>query len=465
MENNNQYSEKEITEHSEEIKPKSGDKAVCEVFSFLRKKDPPIKDRKVPLFALIISLLLAVLITFMTTFALLDRKYKSDYNDFIRQNMQSDYYALETVKKYFAEYYIGDISSLTEEEITDALIRAYIYKTGDAYAYYWNQEEYELYSKQANGDAVGIGILMGWDDKQQNIEVYLVYPDSPADKAGIKSGDRIVAINGERVSEIGYDKAAENSKGEKGTRLEVTVLRDGGELEFTAVRDEFKTMSVFSNMLSDGKTALVRILEFDATTVEQFAKQYLELKQKGAQHFVFDLRDNPGGQLDSVLGVLSFLLGDNVPVLEAADKSGEKVVTDTDRAYYCTDNYSSSVDMSFKHTGKTVILINEGTASAAELFTAAMHENNVDVITVGKTTYGKGVMQRLYPLPNGGVVKITYSTYTAPGVENYDVIGIAPDVECDMSEETKNESILILPEQEDDQLQRALEILYGQIIK
>ncbi|MBQ8741985.1 MAG: PDZ domain-containing protein [Clostridia bacterium] len=469
MENNNQYSEKETTENVEKTEVKSGDNVVREFLSFLKGKDFPTKDRRVSLFVLIftlvISILLAALITFMSTTAILDRRYKAKYNEFVSKNVQSDYYTLETVKAYFAKYYIGDISSLTDEEITDALIRAYIAKTGDKYGYYWNAKEYEEYIQQVNGDAVGLGILMGWDEENTAINVFFVYSDSPADKAGVKSGDRIVAIGGEKISDIGYDKAIEKAKGKKGSKVTLGILRDGEEFSLTVTRDDFKTMSVMSNMLSDEKTALIRILEFDATTVEQLATQYLEMKNSGAEHFVFDLRDNPGGQLDSVVGVLSFMLGDGVPVLEAADKSGEKTVIETDRAYYCTDKVSSGVDKEFKHAGKTVILTNEFTASAAELFTAAMHHNNADVITVGMTTYGKGVMQSLYPLPNGGVIKITYSTYTAPGVASYDGVGLSPDVVCEMSEEHRDKNILILTEDEDTQIQKALGVLYGQTVE
>ncbi len=423
----------------------------------LKNKKEPSKETskrqsvKIGLFTSIIAVLLAVLVTFMTTFTLLDRKYKKQYNSLLSALSGDTYYTLDEVKRLFADYYIGDVSELTDEEITDALVKTYIAKTGDKYAYYWNKEEYASYVSELQGEGVGIGVFVNWLEEEKAINILYVYDDSPAKEAGIKPGDLIVAVGDEKISDIGYDNAIAKIKGEVGSEATLTVLRNGEEKKITAVRKEFTTVSVVSKMLSDEKTGYIRLLQFDGTTVEQFAKAYLELEEKGAEQFVFDVRDNPGGALDSVMGVLSFLVGDDVPLIEVSDKSGGIVIQNSSRNIYCKDAYSSS--KKDKHEAKTVILINENTASAGELFTAVL---NQQFVTVGKLTYGKGVMQRTYPLPNGGALKLTFAKYTAPGTENYDGVGITPDVEQSLSEEAAKKNLFTLTEEEDDQLQSAL---------
>ncbi len=432
-----------------------------------KKSQSLVKENKDPktikLFTAVIALLLAVLVTFMATFALLDTKYKAEQNKLIAQITGDNYYTLEYVKMLFEEYYLGDISELTDDEIMDALIKMYISQTGDDYAYYWNLQEYADYIKELNGEGVGIGVLVNYLEDKGAINVLFVYPDSPAEKAGLEPGDLIVSIDEENVADIGYDNAVNKIRGEVGTDVTIGIIKTNGEIKSaTATRNEFTTISVISKMLSDNKTGYIRILQFDGTTTEQFAKAYLELEKQGAEHFVFDVRDNPGGALDSVMGVLSFLVGDNVPLIEISDKNGNSYTENSSRGTYCHGEYAGSVGNEFKHSGKTVVLTNKNTASAGELFTACMHEYSDDVITVGVQTYGKGVMQRTYMLPNGGAIKLTYRRYTAPGVENYDGVGLTPDIEQKLSEEASGKNLLSLTEEEDDQLKKALDVLYGQ---
>ncbi len=442
------------------VNPSAVDGSIKSV-NFKNVKPP----KTISIFVAITAVLLAVLVTFMVTFALLDRKYKEDYNDLVSAVSGDTYYTLEYVKQLFEQYYMGDLSELGDDEVLDALIEAYIAQTDDLYAYYWNKDEYDDYISELQGEGVGIGVLVNYLDDIKAINVLFVHNNSPAEKAGIQAGDLIVAVGNERISDIGYDNAVSKIKGEVGSEVALTVLRNGEEKILTAKRDEFTTVSVVSKMLSDGKTGYIRILQFDGTTTEQFAKAYIELADDSAQSFIFDVRDNPGGQLDSVMGVLSFLLGDDVPLIEVSDKSGKISVQKSSRALYCLDDYSSNVKKDFKHQGKTVILTNGNTASAGELFTAVLHQYSTDNITVGTFTYGKGVMQRTYMLPNGGALKLTFSKYTAPGVENYDGVGLKPDIEQKLSDEVANKNLFNLTEQEDDQLQKAFGVLYGEMVE
>lgn len=453
----------EGTEQAEEVKEDKIPAGEKKTKKILKKSSEP---KKIKLFTAIIAILLAVIITFMATFTILDTKYKAEQNKFIEVITGDNYYTLEYVKMLFENYYLGDVSKLSNDEIMDALIKMYISMTGDDYAYYWNKQEYEDYVKELNGEGVGIGVLVNYLEDKGAINVLFVYPDSPAEAAGLEPGDLIVSIGNEKIADIGYDNAVNKIRGEVGTTVTIGVVKTNGETKnLTATRKEFTTISVLSKMLSDNKTGYIRLLQFDGTTTEQFAKAYLELKDQGAEHFIFDVRDNPGGALDSVMGVLSFLVGDNVPLIEISDKNGDSYVENSNRGTYCHDGYAGSVDSSFKHSGKTVILTNGNTASAGELFTACMHEYSDDIITVGTKTYGKGTMQRSFALPNGGALKLTYRTYTAPGVENYDGVGLTPDVEQKLSEEAASKNLLSLTEEEDDQLQKALKVLYGEKVE
>jgi len=306
-------------------------------------------------------------------------------------------------------------------------------------------------------------VLVNYLEDKGAINVLFVYPDSPAEEAGLEPGDLIVSIENENIADMGYDNAVNKIRGEVGTKVTIGIVKnDGTNKSVTATRKEFTTISVISNMLSDNKTGYIRLLQFDGTTTEQFAKAYLDLKKQGAEHFIFDVRDNPGGALDSVMGVLSFLVGDDVPLIAISDKNGDTYTENSSRELYCRGEYAGSVGDDFKHSGKTVVLTNGNTASAGELFTACMHEYSNDIITVGVKTYGKGTMQRSFALPNGGALKLTYRTYTAPGVENYDGKGLTPDVEQKLSEAASKKNLLSLTEEEDDQLQKALDVLYGQ---
>ena len=462
MENMENKENLENSENSTEAEAENNCKAK-EQKKIKAEKEP----KKITLWTAVIALLLAVLITFMTTFALLDAKYKAEQNALIEAITGDDYFTLEYVKALFDEYYLGDLSDLTDDEIMDALIKMYISQTGDDYAYYWNEEEYNDYIKEMNGEGVGIGVLVNYLEDKGAINILFVYPDSPAEEAGLEPGDLIVSVDGENVAEAGYDNAVNKVRGEVGTEVSLGVIKNDGTSEtLKATRREFTTVSVISKMLSDEKTGYIRLLQFDGTTTDQFAKAYIELKNQGAEHFIFDVRDNPGGALDSVMGVLSFLMGDDVPLIEISDKQGNSYIENSNREAYCSGQYASSVGDDFKHVvseeHKTVVLTNKNTASAGELFTACMHEYSEWVFTVGLTTYGKGVMQRTFQLPNGGAVKLTYRRYTAPGVENYDGKGLVPDIEQALSEEASKKNLLSLSEEEDTQLQKALGVLYGE---
>ena len=406
--------------------------------SFLRKK--------IAWYWMIPVVFLSVLLTFMTTYVVMKVQAHLDKNNAYLQSTYNEDPTFAYVKQLFEQNYIGDAPEFDASGVTDTLIRQYIAATGDKWANYMNAEEYAAYSQSMQGNLVGIGVQVAYDIESNSIEILLVMPGSPAEKMGLKIGDRIVGVEGKRVEDIGYNAATDAIKGEAGTQVKLTILRDGKELEFTGVRDQVTSLAVIYELLSDGKTGFIRILEFNGVTSAQFNNAVDTLLAEGATQFVFDLRNNPGGQLDSILAVLDRILPKDQVLIRIHDAAGNE------------ETYSSTDDAKLDYP--MVILTNGNTASAAELFTSCLRDYKKATL-VGEKTYGKGCMQYLYPLPNGGAVSITTRLYSPPLGKNYDGEGIYPDVKASLSEEAQKINFYKLNETNDDQLKAALNVLSG----
>lgn len=402
--------------------------------------------KKISWYWILPFVVMSVLITFMTTYITMKVQANLDKNNAYLQSTYEEDPTFTYVKQLFEQNYIGELPEFDSSGATDALIREYIAATGDRWANYMNAEEYKEYAESMQGNLVGIGVQVTYDVEGESIEILMVMPNSPAEKIGLQSGDRITAVNGARVMEIGYEAAADAIKGEAGTEVKLTILRDGKEEVKTAVRDHVTALTVTYQMLSDKKTGFVRILEFNATTPDQFKEAVNTLLEQGAERFVFDLRNNPGGQLDSVLSVLDRIMPADQVLIRVHDAAENETT------------YSSS-DAEMLDCPMT-ILINGSTASAAELFTSCLRDYKKATI-VGEKSFGKGCMQYMYPLPNGGAVSITARMYSPPLGENYDGKGIKPDVPASLSEEAQKINYYKLTEENDDQLKAALAVLDG----
>ncbi len=391
---------------------------------------------KISLGMAIMLVLLAILVTFQITAVSLNKKYSAALDEFSAG--LGKYEKLIEVEKIYEELYIGE---LDEKEITDNILRGYIYGTGDKYAYYLSAEEFADNEADTNAEYVGIGVRVMWSEN--TIEVINVMPDSPALEAGILPGDFIVAVEGDYVSEIGYDEALDRMLGEAGTNANFTVLRNGESIEFSVERTKIKEISVVSSICeADPTVGIIQILEFDLGTPEQFKAACDELKQNGADRFVFDVRNNPGGNLDAICDILDYLLPEG-PIIHIEYKSGEKETISSD---------AESVKLNCS------VIINENTASAGELFASALQDYDYAEL-VGTTTYGKGTMQNIIPLTDGSGFGISTALYYPPYSENYEGVGVKPDHPCEIAEEFANISIYKLTYEQDAQLQKAIEIL------
>lgn len=430
-------------------------------------------QKKISIFWTVIICLFAILVTFMVTFLFMNslkRQAEADLAESYRESLdelEDEYLAqfasinemyaslpdeikstelfmrLAYLDTYYRALYVGKID---EEKLTYYLASGYIQGVGDKYGEYYTADDLQSFMDQAYGKMYGIGVTAIYSPEYDAIEILSVTEGSPADKAGMLVGDIITHVEGERVLRDNYYASINKIKGDKGTQINLTIWRNGTELPISAIRDEIKITSVsYHKYALDSKIGIVRISEFNDGTTGQLKSALEALKADGVSSIVFDMRNNPGGTLDSVIDILDYLLpeGDLCYVYGA---DGTRVAT-----------YKSDANQ-FDSTMKMAVLINENTASAAELFTAALRDYNRASV-VGVTSFGKGSMQTTYQLPNGEGIKLSTNTYNPPCDVNYNGIGITPSIVVELDEALKNKSFYKITDEEDNQLLEACRCL------
>ena len=427
-------------------------------------------QKKISIFWTVIICLFAILVTFMVTFLFMNslkRQAEADLAESYKESLdelEDEYLAqfasinemyaslpdeikstelfmrLAYLDTYYRALYVGKID---EEKLTYYLASGYIQGVGDKYGEYYTADDLQSFMDQAYGKMYGIGVTAIYSPEYDAIEILSVTEGSPADKAGMLVGDIITHVEGERVLRDNYYASINKIKGDKGTQINLTIWRNGTELPISAIRDEIKITSVsYHKYALDSKIGIVRISEFNDGTTGQLKSALEALKADGVSSIVFDMRNNPGGTLDSVIDILDYLLpeGDLCYVYGA---DGTRVAT-----------YKSDANQ-FDSTMKMAVLINENTASAAELFTAALRDYNRATV-VGVTSFGKGSMQTTYQLPNGEGIKLSTNTYNPPCDVNYNGIGITPSIVVELDEALKNKSFYKITDEEDNQLGAAV---------
>ena len=370
-----------------------------------------------------------------------------------------------------------------QEAMMDAVIKAYVAATGDIYAEYYTKEEFDALTQESQGkmEGIGVSVINGSYEGMTAIKLIMVYPGSPAEAAGLKPGDLIVALKyQDELQSVdalgGYTMAVNHLRGAAGTKAEFLVMRPSGsgyeQIEFAITRAAFEAVSVTGKVSkTDPKVGIVTIIQFDLPTPEQFEATVDDLIAKGCTKFVFDVRNNPGGDLESIKAIQSYFLSEGDLLVSTKDKHGNekkeyvKAVRHTSPAYSVCDVTEDEIG---KYKNLTFcVLTNGNTASAAELFTATMRDYKLGAI-VGETTYGKGCMQSIYDLSRTGPyyklygveggLKLTTQMYFPACGESYHDIGIAPHVEVKLPAEVMEQYTMYdLPEELDTQLQAALE--------
>ena len=387
------------------------------------------------------------------------------------QGLPSYFQNLIKLDEIFKKY---SFDGIDEEKMQEAILDAYISATGDLYAEYLNAEEYEEFFSDRNGEFVGIGVSIVNSEITVNgqtlkvMEIISVFDNSPALEHGVMVGDCIVYVDngGEMtlVNALGYTKALDVMLGDTGTEAKFIVFReDGGDykqIEFSIPRRKVTTQSVTYKVSStDSRVGIINITGFDLTTPTQFKNAVNTLKNTHkCEYFVFDVRNNPGGALDSIETVLTYFLETGDEIISTEYANGYTVTAyagDPTGISFTKDEIGMYKDLD------CIVLTNENTASAAELFTATLRDYGIAKV-IGQTTYGKGCMQSLIPLSSYGLeggLKLTVAMYYSASKTVYHGIGIEPDYKIDLSDEAKKINIFLLPEDKDAQLQKALEIL------
>ena len=412
-------------------------------------------NKKISLPIFILSILLTVLVVFMATFVGTSEMFREKYGSMVKDladgtgtviadsDMTSDE-KLEIIKSIFTLYSYYD---LEDDALMNGALKGLAQGTGDRYAEYYTEEEFSAMMDDSNGDMQGIGISVIHNTDYNVIEIINVFPNSPALEAGLEPGDLITYVgigeNATPVEELGYTNAVMALQGTAGTFCEFTVNYGDNYAqikEYSIERGFVKEQTVTHRICETDKTVgIIKILEFDATTPDQFKAAIDELKANGAEKLIFDVRYNPGGNLTSICEILDFLVPEG-PIIRIRDKDGNEETVDSDESEF-------NMPMA--------VLCNGSTASAAELFTSALMDYD-KAVSVGNVTYGKGSMQTTIPLTDGSGVKLTTKMYFPPFSEGYDGIGITPDIEIDMDESTEGISIYKITDAQDIQLQRAI---------
>ncbi len=402
-----------------------------------KKKKTP-REFRVSLSICILCVLLACLFVFMATYVTVSLNAERKINEAYAR--AGEYEKLLEVAEYYDKYYLYEVDF---EKTADALAGMYGLAAGDRFSSYYTAEEWEAAINISEGNATGVGIYVVMNE-DGNVLVAHVMPNSPAERDGLMKGDIITAIDGEKVRTIGYENAVSLVAGEPGTVISLEVLRGTEEWEINITRGNYDPQTVFAEtvMVEDNLYGYIQILEFEGTTPTQFISAIEKLMDMGAKGFVFDLRDNPGGYLDSVIAMLDYLLPEG-PIVHI-EMEGRRETISSD---------AQSIDLPM------VVLVNGQSASASEIFTSALKDYNKAEI-VGEQTFGKGCGQDGLYLSDGSVIYITTFLFDPPFSENYNGVGIMPDHQIYLAREWRSTNILLIPHEEDNQLGKALDVLH-----
>ncbi len=326
---------------------------------------------------------------------------------------------LDEVYSVLNSKFDGDLDrSLLLEGAKKGLVEA----AGDVYTAYMSRDEAKDYEATLHGDVgVGIGVEMGLRDGY--VRVLRTLPDNPARKAGVKAGDIIYKVDDEEVYNKTSDYISSKLRGEKGSKVKLTVVRDGEEKSFTLTREEINNISAYVDY--DGSTAIIVVTRFDSDTGTLIQKIVTdEFKQKGVKKVILDLRGNGGGYVDAAKDLLSLWI-DGDTVLIQKDKSGRETTTRSNRGQAQLANMP------------TVVLVNGSTASASEIVAGALQDYDKAQI-LGEQTYGKGVVQTLFNLTGGSLLKVTTARWYTPHGTSINGEGITPDIEVERTFEDIN---------------------------
>ena len=347
------------------------------------------------------------------------------------------------MESYLEKYYVEDFDeSLVEEMLYSGMVAG----VGDRYTYYLPKENLDQYMENANGNFDGVGIEV-YLNQENEVVISHVMEGQPAEEAGLKEDDIIVGVDGEDMRGKMVSDVAAKIRGKAGTEVTIEVLRKSVDktLEFTMERKVVEVESVKSRMMQ-GDIGYISISGFKENTYDQFKTALDGLQEQGMKGLVLDIRNNPGGLVKSVYQIGEELLPEGTMVY-TLDKKEKRSDLKCDTEY---------LDIPL------VVLVNENSASAAEILSGAVKDTERGTL-VGVQTFGKGLVQRLFTLPDGSGLNVTIQKYYTPNGTSIHGVGVAPDVTVELPEAYQNTSLGMIPEGQDSQLQKALEVMGGKL--
>ena len=344
------------------------------------------------------------------------------------------------IENLINQYYLDEID---EQQIEDTMYTGLVAGLDDPYSVYYTEEELKTMEESTSGEYSGIGATLTQNPDTKEMSVVSCFENTPAEEAGLLPGDIIVGWNGSSVEGMELSELVSKIKTDPDEHLTLEIERDGDTMEVELTRREVEIPTVESEMLHD-QIGYIKLLEFDEVTAEQFRAALDQLEEQGMEKLIIDVRDNPGGVLQTVCDMLDELLPEGL-IVYTEDKDGNKKEYTSDEAH--------------QFTKPLAVLTNENSASASEIFAGAIQDYSLGTI-VGTTTFGKGIVQRIFYLSDGTGVKLTVAKYYTPKGHDIHKKGITPDVEVELDENLKNK--ITISHDEDNQLQKAIKILQSQ---
>lgn len=314
---------------------------------------------------------------------------------------------LNAIDSVLESFYFGDVD---DETAKDNIYKAYLSSYGDKYTMYYTADEYKALKESTNGKFYGIGAVCQLSG-EGGVLLVDVYDNGAGYQAGLRSGDRVVNVDGRDITDMELSSAVALIKGDKGTSVTLEVIRGTERLTFSAVRDAVEAKTV-SYTLLDNNIGYLSISQFEEVTTKQFKAAVEDLQSQGMKGLVIDIRNNPGGLLDTVVGMLKYMLPDGL-IVYTEDKQGNR------KEYKGEDNDEFNLPLA--------VIVNGNSASASEIFAGAIQDYGKGTI-IGTQTYGKGIVQTVKPLTDGSAIKFTIAKYFTPKGQDIHGKGVTPDM-------------------------------------
>ena len=380
---------------------------------------------------------LTMSVIFLIVFALglgkTEGKTESKEKELVSQETQKK---MKSIDELIEQAYLYN-DDIDKAELQKWLIKGYVQGLGDPYSVYYDEAETQSLMESTSGEFGGIGVVIQQDIDTMVMTFTNVYAESPGEKAGLKDGDILYKVDGEDVTGQELDTVVSKIRGQKGTKVEITVYRKNTLEEYscTVTRDIIEVTTVAYEMKEDNIGYII-VSGFEQVTYKQFEEAIKDLNEQGMEKMIVDLRDNPGGNLSTVCEMLDIILPEGT-IVYTEDKNNVREVITSD------DKKQMQIPMA--------VLINGNSASASEIFAGAIQDYEMGTL-VGTTTYGKGIVQNIYSLGDGTSLKLTTSEYFTPNGRNIHGIGIKPDIEVKYEYDAENPTV-------DNQLQAAMKHL------